>query len=367
MEFLKHFQKLDWPLIVIVILLVSFGLLMIYSCSLSSGDFFNFQKQLIFFGLGISLMFLVTFFDHRIFKESPYLILAFYFFCLLTLAGLFFFGSEIRGIRGWYKLGPVSLDPIELTKIILIILLAKYFSMRHIEMYRVRHILLSGLYVGLPSLLIFFQPDLGSVLILVFLWIGVLLISGIKLRHFLILILCGILIFAFSWSFLLKDYQKERVISFVQPQFEPLGIGWSQTQSKIAIGNGGLLGQGIGKGSQTQYGFLSEPQTDFVFAAIAEETGLAGVTVLLTLFSLLMWRILKIGSSTDLSYQSSSLPSDTRSSKQECSPHPLREACPGRTPISVNSPGLSDQGQERIIFSGEGGGLTSSRPKLHLY
>lgn len=148
MEFLKHFKKLDWTLITIVILLTCFGLLMIYSCSLNSQDFFNFQKQIIFFGLGISLMFLVTFFDHRIFKENPYLILAFYFFCLLTLAGLFFFGSEIRGIRGWYKLGPVSLDPIELTKIILIILLAKYFSMRHIEMYRVRHILLSGIYVG---------------------------------------------------------------------------------------------------------------------------------------------------------------------------------------------------------------------------
>ncbi|MCK5044744.1 rod shape-determining protein RodA [Candidatus Parcubacteria bacterium] len=294
MELLKHFQKLDWILIAIAGALVAFGLLLIYSCSLGSGDFLNFQKQIIFFSIGIFLMFLASFVDFRSFKNEPYLILAAYFFCLLSLAGLFFFGPEIRGVKGWYKLGPVSIDPIEFTKLILIILLAKYFSLRHIEMYRVRHILLSGLYVFLPAALIFFQPDMGSVMVLVFLWIGVLLISGIKLRHFLVLLLCGLILFAFSWMFLLKDYQKERIISFVQPQFEPLGIGWSQTQAKIAIGNGGLLGQGIGKGSQTQYGFLSEPQTDFIFSAIAEETGLAGVTVLLTLFLLFMWRILRI-------------------------------------------------------------------------
>jgi len=92
----------------------------------------------------------------------------------------------------------------------------------------------------------------------------------------------------------MKDYQKERIISFIQPQLEPLGMGWSQQQAKIAIGSAGLFGQGIGKGSQTQYGFLPEPQTDFIFAAIAEETGLIGVSVLLFLFLILVWRILKI-------------------------------------------------------------------------
>ena len=296
MEILRHLKKLDWILIAIAAALVAFGLLLIHSCSQSSGDFLNFQKQIVFFGIGISLMFLISFFDYRGFKNNPYLILAAYFFCLLALAGLLFFGPEIRGVKGWYKVGPVSIDPIEFTKLVLIILLAKYFSMRHVEMYRVRHILLSGFYVALPAFLIFFQPDMGSVMVLVFLWIGVLLISGIKLRHFLALTLCGLLVFAASWIFLLKDYQKERVVSFVQPQFEPLGIGWSQTQAKIAIGNGGLFGQGIGKGSQTQYGFLSEPQTDFIFSAIAEETGLVGVSVLLTLFLLFMWRIFKIAS-----------------------------------------------------------------------
>lgn len=294
-SFVSHFKKLDWFLLTLVFLLVGLGLLSIYSSSLGKGSFLNFKKQAIFFAAGILLMFLISFFDYRIFRDDPYLILILYFFCLLSLAGLFLFAPKIRGVKSWYKIGPVSIDPIEFTKIVLIILLAKYFSMRHVEMYRIRHIILSGAYILLPSILVFLQPDLGSVLILITLWVATLLLSGIKLRHFFIICVCGILIFILSWMFLLKDYQKERIISFVQEnRVEPLGVGWSQTQSKIAIGVGGILGQGIGKGSQTQYGFLPEPQTDFIFAAIAEETGLIGVSFLLILFILLIWRIIKI-------------------------------------------------------------------------
>ncbi|MDP2967127.1 MAG: FtsW/RodA/SpoVE family cell cycle protein, partial [bacterium] len=267
---LRHLKQLDWILIISAFLLVGIGLLSIYSSSLGREDFFNFKKQIVFFGIGIFLMLLFCFFDWRIFRENTYLILILYLFCLLSLVGLFFFAPEIRGVQRWYKLGPVSIDPIEFAKIILIILLAKYFSMRHIEMYRVRHILFSGFYVLLPAILIFFQPNLGAVLILIALWVGILLISGIKTRHFLILCLLFLLIFILSWSTLLKEYQKERILTFIQPQVEPLGKGWSQTQAKIAIGSGGLTGQGIGHGSQTQYGFLPEPQTDFVFAALAE-------------------------------------------------------------------------------------------------
>ena len=293
-----HLKKLDWILIICALLLVGIGLLSIYSSSLGKGDFLNFKKQLIFFGIGFFLMISLSFLDWRTFREDPYLILILYFLCLLLLAGLFFFAPEIRGAKSWYKMGPVSFDPIEFTKIVLIILLAKYFSMRHIEMYRIRHILLSGFYVLIPASLVFFQPDLGSCLILVLLWVGILIISGIKIRHFLILILCFLLIFIFGWNFVLKDYQKARIISFFTPGIEPLGISWSQNQAKIAIGAGGLFGQGIGQGSQTQYGFLPEPQTDFIFAAIAEEMGLLGVSVLLFLFSILIWRIIKIAISS---------------------------------------------------------------------
>jgi len=288
-----HFKKLDWILIISAVLLVSIGLLSIYSSSIGKGNFSNFNKQIIFFVAGIFLMFLFSFFDWRFFRENTYVILIIYLLCLVSLVGLFFFAPEIRGVKSWYKIGEFSIDPIEFMKIILIILLAKYFSTRHVEMYQVRHIILSGFYVLVPAVLIFLQPNLGAVLILLFLWTGVLIISGIKIRHFLILVLCGLVVFMFSWGFLLKDYQKERIISFILPA-DPLGAGWSQNQAKIAIGSGGLFGEGIGSGSQTQYGFLPEPQNDFIFAAIAEETGLIGILVLFSLFSILIFRIIKI-------------------------------------------------------------------------
>lgn len=299
--FLIHLKKLDWILITVNLLLVGIGLLSIFSSS--KGDFLNFEKQIIFFIIGFLLMLGISFFDWRILKGDSHLILILYLISIVLLVGLFFFAPQIRGIKSWYKIGPVSFDPIEFTKIVLLFLLAKYFSTRHTEMYQVRHILLSGLYILMPAILIFFQPDMGSVLIIISLWIGILIISGIKLRHFLILILCGLLIFILAWSTVLKEYQKERILSFIQPQIsDPLKIGWSQRQAKIAIGSGSFFGQGINKGSQTQYGFLPEPQTDFIFAAIAEELGLIGVIILFALFSVLIWQILKIATSAQSNF-----------------------------------------------------------------
>ena len=289
----SHLKNLDWVLIITVILLSIIGLVSLYSSSITKGDFSSFNKQIVFLIIGICLMLLFSFFDYRILKNNPYLILLLYGFCCIGLLGLFFFAPEIRGVKSWYKVGNLSVDPIEFTKIILIILLAKYFSARHIEMYKIKHILVSSVYVLIPCILIFFQPDLGSALILSFVWLIILIISGIKIRHFLILCLCGILIFSLGWSFLMKDYQKQRILSFMAPTVDPLGAGWSQAQSKIAIGSGGIFGKGIGQGSQTQYGFLSEPQTDFIFAAIAEEFGLIGVSALFILFLVLLWRIIK--------------------------------------------------------------------------
>jgi len=291
---IQHLKKFDWILITCCLLLIVIGLVSIYSISLGKNDFLNFKKQLIFLAVGLVLMVVLSFIDWRSFQQNPYLILIFYFLCLILLIGLFFFAPEIRGIKGWYKVAIFSFDPIGLTTIVLIILLAKYFSMRHIEMYKLPHIFLSGFYVLIPFLLIARQPNLGSALILVGLWIGVLVISGIKLRHFFILVFCGILIASLGWVFFLKEYQKDRVISFLAPQVETLGRNWSQTQSKIAIGSGGVWGQGFGKGSQTQYGFLSEPYTDFIFSAIGEEFGLMGVIFVLSLFVILTGRIMKI-------------------------------------------------------------------------
>ena len=292
-SFLNHIKKLDWIMIVCLLLLVGIGLSSIYSSSVGEQNFLNFKKQIIFLIIGFSLMILVSLFDWRNLRDDPYLILFFYFLCIVGLIGLFFV-SKTRGIKGWYKIGYFSISPTEFTKLALIILLAKYFSMRHIELYRIKHIIFSGIYVLIPSFLIFLQPDMGSVLILLSLWITVLLVSGIKLRHFLILGLCFVLIFALGWSFLLRDYQKARILSFVAPHLEPLGMGWNQAQAKIAIGSGGIFGKGIKKGTQVQYGFLPEPQTDFIFSALAEETGLVGIGFMFILFIILFWRIIRI-------------------------------------------------------------------------
>lgn len=288
---LNHFKKLDWILILSSFSLVVMGLLSLYYQKDSS--FFN--KQIIFFAVGIVLMFLITFLDWRSIREDPYLILFLYFLSLVFLFLLFFLAPEIRGVKRWFKIGDYSIDPVEFAKLALIILLAKYFSTRHVEMYRMRHIILSGFYALIPFILIAVQPNLGSAAILIIAWFGILFFSGIKIRHFLIICLVLILILGIGWQFLIKDYHKNRVISFFSPHTtDPLGIGWNQTQSKIAIGSGGILGKGLGQGTQVQYGFLPEPHTDFIFSAIAEEMGLVGVMVLFILFGILLWRIMNI-------------------------------------------------------------------------
>jgi rod shape determining protein RodA len=162
-------------------------------------------------------------------------------------------------------------------------------------MYKLTHILISGFYLFLPSILIFFQPDIGSAILLFIIWIGILIISGIKLDHFLILLGMTIFFIVLAWIFILEDYQKQRILAFVFPYLEPLGAGWQQKQAKIAIGSGGLFGRGIGRGEQVQLGFLPEAQTDFIFSAIGEEMGFLGVSFLIFSFIILFWRIIKIG------------------------------------------------------------------------
>jgi rod shape determining protein RodA len=284
---------MDWIMMLAAVLLAGIGMLSLYSSSLHTGNFGNFTKQAIFLAIGFCLLLALSFFDWRIFRENSAFILVLYFLSVAGLIGLFFFGSLNRGVRTWYNFGSVTFDPIELLKPALLILLAKYFSSRHVAMYQIRHILLTGSYVVVPATLIFLQPNLGPCLVIFALWVGMLIISGIKIRHLLLLFFCFAIVFAASWMFFLKDYQKARIMSFFVP-YDPLGVSWSQNQSKIAVATGGIFGKGIGHGSQTQYGFLSEPQTDFIFAAISEEFGILGITIILALLLLLVARITRV-------------------------------------------------------------------------
>ncbi len=221
-----------------------------------------------------------------------------YVLSVIFLVGLFPFAPSIRGVKSWYKIGRFSLDPVELIKLVIILILAKYFSSWHREMYRLKHLFISGLYVLIPSLLVFFQPDLGSVIVLISIWLGLLLVSGLRIRYFLVLLLIFVLLAGFGWSFLLKDYQKQRIVSFFHPELKPLSIGWNQNQSKIAIGSSSLWGKGFRKGSQVQDKFLPEDQTDFIFAAIGEEFGMIGILIIFFAYFVLVYRIIKIALSS---------------------------------------------------------------------
>ncbi len=287
-----HLRKLDWFLIIVVLLLVGVGLLTIYGIGSPESIIF-FKKQLCFLGLAFFSMLALSFFDYRVFKNYSSVLITLYLVSLISLVFVLF-SQEIRGASSWFRLGPLRFEPIEFVKIVIILLLAKYFSLRHIEMYRIRHLVVSGIYLGLPVAAVFFQPDFGSVLILFSVWLGIIVVSGIKLRHLFILFLAAVLLFTAGWSYVLKDYQKERILTFLNPQEDPLGRGYHISQSLIAIGSGGLFGQSSGAGSQAGLKFLPEQHTDFVFATLAEQRGLIGIFVLFGLFALLFWRIIKV-------------------------------------------------------------------------
>ncbi len=290
----QKLKSLDWIVIACALSLSSMGLISIYSSSFFRGSFSSFKKQVFFLFLGLVLMFVLSNFDWRALRDQPHFLLGLYLLFVLSLVGLLFFGPYVRGTRRWYKIGPFSFDPFPFCQILIIALLAKYFSVRHVELYNIKHILISGVYVFIPFLLVFLQPDLGSALLVVVVWVGILVAAGIGLKQFAFLCLVFVVLASIGWMFLLKPYQKERAVNFMFPDREPQGAGWSQRQAKIAIGHGGLWGQGFGQGSQVQMGFLPLPQNDFVFAAWAEEFGFLGVGLMLMLILILCLRIVKI-------------------------------------------------------------------------
>ena len=293
MNLWNHFKKFDWIMFLAVCGLVVFGLVSIYSSSIIEGDFSSFYKQLMFLGISIIVMTVISFYDYRKIRENPAFIVLFYVICIALLAGVLF-TPTIRGIASWYKIGLFSFGPIEPMKIALFLLLAKFFSKRYREIYHFKNIFFSGAYVAIPCLLVFLQPDFGPLIVFLCIWFGMLLVSGIRKKHFFILVMSFVILFAFSFTFLMKDYQKERILSFVSTEDDSLGSEWNKNQAQIAIGSGGFLGKGIGNGSQAQYGFLPEPKTDFIFSAIAEETGFAGLLAITAIYILLFYRILKV-------------------------------------------------------------------------
>lgn len=254
-----------------------------------------FTRQLVWSAIGLFLLFISSTIDFRLFRTQTAAVLVLYGISVALLLLVISSAFVIRGVRSWLTFGGFSIEPVELVKLALVILLAKFFSKRHVEIYRIRHLIVSGVYAALPALLVLAQPDLGSAIILVAIWIAVVVFSGMKLRH-LVLLVCIFALLAFvGWTSALKPYQKSRIVTFLDPYRDPKGAGYQMLQSMIAVGSGRVWGKGLGYGSQTHLHFLPEAETDFIFAAFVEEWGFVGTITILLLLFIVLWRIVQIG------------------------------------------------------------------------
>ncbi len=275
----KFFQSIDWVLFVATIPILGAGLVTMNSFS---GKSVFFKHQLAWIGVAFLIFFILSNVDFRFLKRSNVIVFLFLASCVV-LTMLFALGHISKGAQSWFRLGFFSIEPSEPIQIILILLLAKYFSRRHIEIRNIRHILVSGFYSFVIFALILIQPDFGAAIIIFFIWFGMVLISGISKRHILAVILIGAVSFSGLWLYVFKDYQKNRIMTFIHPLEDVHGAGYNAYQSTVAVGSGRILGKGIGYGTQSKLNFLPEYQTDFIFAAFAEEWGFVGVMLVLAL------------------------------------------------------------------------------------
>ena len=288
---LSYVKKFDWVLFGSGAILSAFGLAAIYSTSLGTqgvgGDFVNFWKQAVFVAVGIFLALAIPAFNYRQLAGLSRLL---YVVAIALLVAVLLFGQTIRGARSWFGFGGFGVQPVEIVKIILIVYLAKFFSDYARHPGGLKQIVGSGSSLAGVLLLVLLQPDFGSAFLLLAMWGSLLLISGIRRSHLMLIALLFVATALLSWAFLLKPYQKDRISVFWDPASDPSGKGYNVTQSIIAIGSGGLMGKGLGFGSQSQLRFLPERQTDFIFAVLAEELGFFGVLFITGLFGVFFYR-----------------------------------------------------------------------------
>jgi rod shape determining protein RodA len=281
--------RIDWILLISILPILGAGLVTMSSFGAETSRFFS--HQLTWIIVSLAVFFVLSFIDFRFFRRTSVLVGLFLFSCAL-LALLFILGHVSKGAKSWFNFGGFSFQPSDPIKIVLILVLAKYFSRRHVEIANIRHIIVSGVYTFIIFGLVLIQPDFGSAITIFLIWLGMVLVSGISRKHLLLVFVIGALAFGGLWQFGFKEYQKNRIKNFLHPLANIAGSGYNAYQSTVTVGSGQVLGKGIGYGTQSRLKFLPEYQTDFIFAAFAEEWGFVGVLTLLILFSIVMWRIL---------------------------------------------------------------------------
>ena len=291
--------SVDWVLFVPALLLTIAGIITMNSF-VGENNFA--ERQLIWLLLSTLVFFVASLVDWRFLRRTKVIVFMFVA-SSLVLSFLFVLGSVFKGAKSWFNLGLFAFQPVDFAKMVIIFVLAKYFSRRHIEIRNVRHILVSGLYAFITFTLIFLQPDFGSAIIIFFIWFGMVLFSGISKKHLALVFMVGIVSFAGLWLFVFKDYQKARIVSFINPLTDLQGTGYNAYQSTIAVGSGGLWGKGVGLGSQSKLEFLPEYETDFIFAAFAEEWGLVGSLIIFVLYGTVFYKILDISKKASTNFE----------------------------------------------------------------
>jgi rod shape determining protein RodA len=289
-NFLAKIKYLDTTLAVTCFLLLLVGLSLIYSTSLN-GSKAVFTHQIIYALVAIGLFLFFAFFDYRpLTKQSRYAYLLF----LLSLVALLIIGKAVKGSSRWFDLGIINIQPAEFMKLVMVLVLARFFALRRGEINTFKNFALSFIYALIPMVLIAKQPDLGSAIVIFSIWLGMLFFSTVNKKVFVYLFIVFVIFSGVAWKYLLHDYQRNRIEIFINPELDPKGRGYNVRQATIAIGSGGVFGRGLGKGLQSQLRFLPERQTDFIFASAAEELGFLGSMVILILYFILLYRLLMI-------------------------------------------------------------------------
>jgi len=285
----RSIRDFDWPMLVITLSICALGVLQIFSATHDTKWHNAWWKQLLWLALAIGLMWVITSIDyHTLLGQVPILYSGGVIMLLVTVV----IGATVFGGKRWIPIFGFKLQISEFLKPILVLVIARFLAELKGEALEGRDLLKLGGLVGLPVLLVMFQPDLGTALTYIPIAISGAVIAGIRWRHLLVMGLLAALVIPAGW-YVLKDYQRARLVTFLDPGRDPKGQGYQVIQSKIAVGSGGMWGRGVTHGTQTQLQFLPVPHTDFIVSAFAEEHGFVGVVVMLGLFFLLLMQIVQ--------------------------------------------------------------------------
>ena len=285
----RSFRDTDWSLLIVSLLICALGVLQIFSATRDTRWQDAWWKQLIWIGVALALMWLVASIDyHTLLGQIPLL----YVTSVTALVGVLAIGRLVYGSRRWIRILGINFQISEFVKLVIILVVAKYVSELRSNEIKPRDLLKLGGLVGIPALLVMYQPDLGTGLTYLPILAAGVLIAGVRWQYLAIVVLAGALALPAGW-YVLKDYQRARLVTFLDPSGDPRGAGYQVIQSKIAVGDGGVWGRGVTRGTQTQLRFLPVPHTDFIFSAFAEEHGFVGVMVVLGLYFLLLMQIVQ--------------------------------------------------------------------------